>query len=143
MNFCPECGSQLELDCRFCPNCGSDLSDIISSKETVNNPPPPPKIHSSVQSVQKSPSYPQSQYYKPSDTEGIIALIFGILGFYPLPIIGNIVAITLGAISQSKGQVSSTGKAGLILGILGILCWIIFFGVMFSMLFSMFSYYPY
>jgi len=143
MNFCPECGSQLDQDCQFCPNCGSDLTDISFSSEFDSNPPLAQNISLPAQPTQNIPSQPQMQYYKPSNTEGNIALIFGIIGLCCLPIMGSIVAIILGAISQSKDKDSTTGKIGLGLGIIGILCWILFFSVILTTLFSMYSSYPY
>ena len=140
MNFCPECGSQLDSDSRFCPNCGHEISEFTSSSMRSNNLPPTQYIPPRNQYI---PPQTQVQYYKPQSSEGNLALIFGILGFCILPIIGNIIAIIFGAMARSKDPDSSTGKAGLILGVLGILCWIIFFGALFAMIFGMMRSYPY
>ena len=141
------CGSGLEPDSRFCPNCGGDLIDIVPPKEVNNTPPPVKNVHSTPKPVQKTPSYSQkqysqNQYYKSSDTEGTIALIFGIIGFCCFPILGSIVAIILGSISNSKNRESSTGKIGIVLGIIGILCWIVFFVSIFIFIAEMMSSYP-
>ena len=133
MNYCPECGSRLDTDSRFCPNCGNELSEFTSSSVMSNNPPP----------TQYPPSQPQVKYYKPQSSEGNIALIFGILGFCFLPFIGSIIAIIFGAMARSKDRSNSTGTAGLVLGIIGILCWIIFIVVILASLFSMMYSYPY
>lgn len=144
MNFCPECGSQLDPDSKFCPNCGHELSKFTSSSVISASPPPVQYIpsQSQVQPKYSSQSQVQPRYYHQSDSNGTVALIFGILGFCVLPIIGNIIAIIFGAISRSREPDSSTGKAGLVLGILGILCWIIFYFVVFSIIIRMMSY-PY
>ena len=142
MNFCPECGSPLETDSRFCPNCGHELSEFTSSSAMSNNPPPTQHLPSRPQYT-PSQSQVQPRYYKQSNTNGTVALIFGILGFFILPIIGSIIAIIFGAIARSREPDSSTGTAGLVLGILGILCWIIFYIVLFTIIFGMFRSYPY
>jgi len=145
MNYCPECGSQLDQDSKFCPNCGRDLQDFSFSGEMGTYLPPAQNRSTPIMPPKYTPSQPQVQanYYKPTDTNGTVALIFGILGFCFLPIIGNIVAIVFGVMARSSNPDSSTGKVGLVLGILGILCWIIFFVSIFTWIFSMFNSYPY
>ena len=154
MNYCPECGSQLDLDSKFCPNCGHALSEFTTSSVSNNNPPPtqyiPAQSHAQPRYTSQSQAQPrytsrsqvQPHHYKESDTNGTIALIFGILGFFILPIIGSIIAIIFGAIARSRDRDSSTGRVGVVLGIIGILCWIIYFVAIFSMIFSMFNSYP-
>jgi hypothetical protein len=142
MNFCPECGSQVDPDSRFCSNCGYELNEFIPSSVESNIPPPVQYVSSIPQNI-ASQSQVQPRYYQPSDTNGIVALIFGILGICILPIIGSIIAIIFGSMARSRDKDSVTGKVGLILGVLGILCWIIYFIFLFSMLFSLFHSYPY
>jgi hypothetical protein len=145
MNFCPECGSQLDPDSKFCPSCGHELSEFENASISITNPPPTPYIppQSQVQPRYYPPSQVQPRYSSQSDTYGIVALIFGILGLCVLPIIGAIIAIAFGAMSRSRDPNSSTGKAGLVLGVLGILCWVIYFIAIFAMISSMFNSIPY
>jgi len=135
MNFCPECGSQLDPDSKFCPSCGHELSEFENASISITNPPPTPYI--------PPQSQVQPRYYPQSDTYGIVALIFGILGLCVLPIIGAIIAIAFGAMSRSRDPNSSIGKAGMVLGVLGILCWVIYFIAIFAMISSMFNSIPY
>ncbi|MHA1376290.1 MAG: hypothetical protein ACTSR7_18585 [Promethearchaeota archaeon] len=109
----------------------------------MSNNPPPTQYVSSRPQYTPSQSQVQPRYYQQSNTNGTVALIFGILGFFILPIIGSIIAIIFGAIARSRDPDSSTGKAGVVLGILGILCWIIYVAVIISWLFSMFNSFPY
>jgi hypothetical protein len=138
MPYCSECGSKIGEETHFCPNCGHEVSQepLINTSSAI----PPPNQYSSQYSA---PSTYQ-QYYKRDNTKGIIALVFGILGFVLLPFIGSIVAIILGALSRSQEEDNSLGTIGIVLGILGIVCWVIFFVFIFSWIFSMmdmFSYY--
>ena len=141
MGYCTECGSYVEEEARFCPNCGHERSQIPStSPPRVASPPPQ---YSNQYSAQYSAPSPYQQYQKRDNTKGIIALVFGILGLFLLPIIGSIVAIILGALSRSQEEDNSLGTIGIVLGVIGIICWIIFFVVLFSFIFSMIGSYPY
>jgi len=141
MGYCTECGSKVEEGARFCPNCGHEMSQTPSiSPPSAASPPPQ---YSNQYSM--PPSY--QQYQKGSNTKAILALVFGILGLFVLPIIGSIVAIILGALSRSQEEDSNLGTIGIVLGIIGIICWIIFFVVLFTWIFSLIgtytTYYPY
>jgi uncharacterized membrane protein YvbJ len=136
MGYCTECGSKVEEEARFCPNCGHEMSQIPSMRPSSVASPPPQYIAQ----YSTPPSY--QQYQKRDNTKGIIALVFGILGLFLLPIIGSIVAIILGALSRSQEEDNSLGTIGIILGVIGIICWIVFFVVLFSWIFSMFGNYP-
>jgi hypothetical protein len=142
MPYCTECGSEVELKARFCPNCGHDLSQgALTSSPSAIAPSPaqysaPPPVQSSV-----APTY--QQYHKSDNTKGIIALVFGILGFLFLPFIGSIVAIIFGALSRSQKEDTPLGTIGIVLGILGMVCWVIFIVVIFTWVFSMMSTIPY
>ena len=142
MPYCTECGSEVEQETRFCPNCGHSLSqEVLTSSPSVLAS--PPAQYSAKPPVQSSAPPTYQQYHKRDNTKGIIALVFGILGFVFLPFIGSIVAIILGALSRSQDEDSSLGTIGIVLGILGIICWIIFFVFIFSWIFSMMSTIPY
>ena len=145
MNYCPACGSNLEPGSNFCTNCGFELTEFTPSGVKSTNSPPVQYIPSQSQVQPRYTSKPQMQqgYYPPSNTNGTIALIFGILGFCVMPVIGNIIAIIFGAIAKSREPDSSTGKAGLVLGIVGIIFWILLYGFIFLMFFSLLRSYPY
>jgi hypothetical protein len=51
----------------------------------------------------------------PASTKAVLSLVFGILAFFGLPCVGSIVAIVLG-----KGERSGVGRAGFVLGWIGL-----------------------
>ena len=72
-----------------------------------------------------------------------MALIFGLLGLFGvIPIVGSIVGIVLGAVGKKSDEDPRMAKAGLVLGIIGIVVWIAFYIWLFSFIFMMFRYIP-
>jgi len=143
MNFCPQCGTKIVASWNVCPNCGHNLKS-----ELVNQQPTQAQIPKETYSQQK-PQYHPRQYqpyaYRPrsNNTNGIVALIFGLLGLFGvIPVVGSIVGIVLGAVGKNKDDDPRMAKAGLIIGIIGIVIWIAFYIWLFSMIFMMFRYMP-
>jgi len=143
MNFCPECGTKIVASWNVCPNCGHNLKS-----ELVNQQPIKAQIPQKIYPQQK-PQYDPSQYqpygYRPrsNNTNGTVALIFGLLGLFGvIPVVGSIIGIALGAIGKNKDDDPKMAKAGLIIGIIGIVVWIAFYLWLFSWIFMMFSYMP-
>ncbi len=143
MNFCPECGTKIVASWNVCPNCGHNLKS-----ELVNQQPIKAQIPQKIYPQQK-PQYDPSQHqpygYRPrsNNTNGIVALIFGLLGLFGvIPVVGSIIGIALGAIGKNKDDDPKMAKAGLIIGIIGIVVWIAFYLWLFSWIFMMFSYFP-
>lgn len=108
MTFCPGCGTQTESNWKACPKCGYKLQD-----GTISITSPPPIIYRTSQ---------QSE----SNTYGIEALVFAILGFIMIPILGSILGIIFGIKGKDKDDNPSYAQFGLILGIIGLACWVIF-----------------
>ncbi|TET29749.1 MAG: zinc ribbon domain-containing protein [Candidatus Heimdallarchaeota archaeon] len=114
--ICPFCGSAVEAGSEFCQNCGASLSVVesTSSVRIISESQP----SQSYQPSRQAPSYqqPQTTVYVPrkqDDSQGTIALIFGILACVGiLPCIGGIIAISVG--NKAKG--SSTGSIAVTLG---------------------------
>ena len=121
MTFCPGCGTQSEPNWQVCPKCGYKLHDGSQS-----NTKPPPIIYSTSQ---------QSE----SNTYGIEALVFAILGFIIMPIFGSILGIIFGIKGKDKDDNPSYAQFGLVLGIIGLACWLIFGFVVISFLVYIFS----
>ena len=143
MNFCPQCGTKIVASWNVCPNCGHNLKS-----ELVNQQPTYDRIPKETYSQQKPPY--QVRQYQPynsrqrsNNTNGIVALIFGLLGLFGvIPVIGSIIGIVLGAVGKNKDDDPRMAKAGLIIGIIGIVIWIALYIWLFSMIFMMFRYMP-
>ena len=143
MNFCPECGTKIVASWNVCPDCGHNLkSEIVNQQPTQAQS---PKETYSQQNLQYQPRQYQPYGYRPgsSNTNGIVALIFGLLGLFGvIPVVGSIIGIALGVIGKKKDDDPRMAKAGLIIGIIGIVVWIAFYLWLFSWIFMMFSYMP-
>ena len=136
MNYCPNCGTELEANWRKCPSCGFN----IEAEETI--PPlnaPTPRI---TQQPQIQLQYQYKQKRSESNTNGIVALICGILGIIAVPLVCSIIAIYFGRIGLKKDDNTSLANAGYILGIIG-LCWfVIILIIIFSLISFMWTHYP-
>ena len=138
MNFCPQCGTKIVPSWNVCPNCGHHLKS-----EPVNQQPIQAQSPKETYSQQKPQYQPYGYHPRSNNTNGIVALIFGLLGLFGvIPVVGSIVGIVLGAIGKSKDDDPRMAKAGLIIGIIGIVVWITFYLWLFSWIFMMFRYFP-
>lgn len=147
MNFCSHCGSKIEHSYNVCPFCGSSLKDDLEPN-TIEEPIPIQSSEPQIISSQTPPPYyskpGQPQYYvkKESNTNGIVALVLGLLGCFVIPCVGSIIAIIFGTIGKQKDDNPSMAQAGLILGILGLCGWVILLFVIFLPIFT-YMYVPY
>ncbi len=149
MNYCPNCGSNVESSWKVCANCGHRLVDEETSVKTQEEPESQAK---KVEVVTPKPSY---VYVKPQRKYGITALILGIIGFslsflimalrtigfsaldyISILIAGNaislilsILAVIFGILGIAKDDSRGMGIAGLILGVLNIMGVFVRFGV--------------
>lgn len=149
--FCPKCGSQIPEGGHFCTKCGAAISQQPPIQQAAPQPPPPAQPQPVYQPpppqpqpvYQPPPAYqqptPPPVYQQPpvqyavaqEHTSGmaITALIMGIIGFILSPL--SVLAIIFGAIGigQTSKNPYLKGKglavAGLILGIVNIVLWII------------------
>ena len=143
MNFCSQCGTKIVASWKACPNCGHNLKS-----ELVNQQPTQAQVSKEIHSQQKTQYQPiqyQPHDYRPrsNNTNGIVALILGLLGLFGvIPIIGSIIGIVLGIVGKNKDDDPRMAKAGLIIGIIGIVVWIAFYLWLFSFIFMMFRYIP-
>jgi O-antigen ligase len=138
MNFCPQCGTKIVASWNVCPNCGYNLKSEDAYQQL-------PQVQIPVRTYTQQE--PQHQPYnfgpRSNNTNGIVALIFGLLGLFGvIPIVGSIVGIALGAIGKTKDDDPKMAKAGLVLGIIGIVIWIFFYIWLFFSIFMMFRYFP-
>jgi len=143
MNFCTQCGTKIVASWNVCPNCGHNLKSELGYQQPTQ-PQPSVQIY-----TQQKPNYQPNQYqpykYRPrsNNTNGIVALIFGLLGLFGIiPIVGSIIAIVLGAVGKKNDDDPTMAKAGLVLGIIGIVLWIAIYIFLFSFLFIMLRSYP-
>ena len=150
---CPTCGVALVQGALFCPNCGARVPASSSASAptaglppaygTPDPPPLPPFDHAPVQQWVAPGTSPYDMASAPSSTAALVSLIFGILSWVMLPLVGPIVAVVAGHMARaqiraSNGQLGGNGMAiaGLILGYLQIallllaICAIIAIGVL-------------
>ena len=137
---CTTCGTALVPGALFCPNCGSRVAAPSSVgaptaglPPTYDEPAPPlsqpydPSPPPAVPQWVAPGNAPNSVADLPNSTAAIVSLVFGILTWIFLPVIGPIVAVVAGhmaraEIRRSNGQVGGGGMAiaGLVLGYLQI-----------------------
>ena len=144
MNYCPSCGTKVEPDWNICPDCGYNLK----SERGDYHQPQPSYITQPPQMTQPTPQYqpPKQPYYAggQQNVYGIIAIVFGILGlcifFYGIGFVFGIIAIILGGIGQGKDDNPSMAVGGVVLGIIDIVCGLIFLPFLF---FPFFFFWPF
>jgi hypothetical protein len=136
---CTTCGVALVPGALFCPNCGARVTASPSAgTPTVGLPPaygvpdmPAPPSDNAPAPIAPQWVAPGASPYgsasPPNSTAALVSLIFGILSWVMLPVVGPIVAVVAGhmarrEIQASNGQVGGGGMAtaGLILGYLQI-----------------------
>lgn len=108
MPYCQECGTEIEVEWSVCPKCGFNLRG-----STISLTSPPPIVNITASS-------------RENNTYGIESLVFGILGFFVMPILGSILAIVFGIKGKDRDDNPSYAKVGFILGIIGIFGGVIF-----------------
>jgi hypothetical protein len=139
---CSVCDEVIPEGSLFCPNCGTRVAAPANTGETVASPAvAPPSTAQPLRQPYDTPTAPQwsapaqpqwvtaPNYTQtaavPNSTTAVVSLIFGILSWVALPVIGPIVAVIAGhmargEIRRSNGMVGGGGMAtaGLILGYL-------------------------
>ncbi|MBN2167940.1 MAG: DUF4190 domain-containing protein [Actinobacteria bacterium] len=158
--FCSRCGEiSRAIDNNKCSHCGSDLQNVhiasrpldkneyavqqtlapivpaVPAPPIPNSPYPPGPPQDPWQQV--SPGYPYYPTPLPASRskDARTSLIFGIIGFFCLPVVFSVLAIVYSnrakkEIAMRAGQVSMEGlgeaQAGMILGIIGLSLWAVF-----------------
>ncbi len=113
MNFCKKCGAGLEDNQQFCSSCGTKVgSDIGETQEC---------------SINNQQSGPQQTYKQESPAHGqaVASLILGICSLFCFGFIAGVLAIIFGAMAKSKGNTEPKATAGIVLGVIGIIAWIV------------------
>ena len=123
MNFCSQCGTKLVASWNVCPNCGYSLKLDRGYQQPAQFQPPV-----QIYTQQKTQYRPYNYRPRSNNTYGTAALIFGLLGLFGvIPIVGSIISIVLGAVGKNSDDDPRTAKAGLVLGIIGIVVWIVIY----------------
>ncbi|UWV47111.1 DUF4190 domain-containing protein [Acetivibrio thermocellus] len=129
MKKCPSCGGENNDFNSFCEWCGGKLPEsaevkseyVDGSNDSFN---PNPNINSGMNTNYSSnynSNTGRSNYYSAeSDNAGIQALVFGILSIFCCSIIFGPLAIV-----KSNESDSTMAKAGRILGIIGLVLWVL------------------
>ncbi|MFW9952051.1 MAG: zinc-ribbon domain-containing protein, partial [Candidatus Thorarchaeota archaeon] len=138
-NFCSQCGTKLLASWNVCPNCGNSLKSERTYQNQLQTQPP-----AQIYYQQKLPPQLIDFHPRNNNTNGIIALIFGVLGlFNVVPIVGSILGIVFGAIGRKKDDDGRLALAGFIIGIIGLVIWIFFYLFLFISIFRAFYCSPY
>lgn len=140
MNFCPNCGSNIENGMNFCPNCGyvfkeykaPDQNEMDNPFENVSG-----SYKKAASALEEELEQTSREYSRASEPDyssgyletapktniyGIISLVCGIVGIplFFLLLIPNILAIVFGIIGLNFAKNNISGKgtsiAGIILG---------------------------
>jgi hypothetical protein len=135
--YCTDCGSEIEDSWNACPNCGKVLKETqVSQQPTMPQTQPQPQ--------QATQPYQRSYLSGGGNTFGIIALICGLIGLFGVflyfGIVLGIVAMAMGGIGLSRDDNNAMAVIGLILGIIDLVCCIVFYFIIFSWL-SWFSFF--
>jgi uncharacterized membrane protein YvbJ len=145
MPYCPQCGTKIEVQWNVCPNCGCNVKqeiDLINenSQKMYQSYPEP------IGSDQQQTNYPPLRTFSASqnNTNGIVALVFGILGLCCIygsmfNLIFGVIAIIFGAIGIKKDDKPQMAKVGLALGIIVLVCGIFIFAMMIPFMFYFLS----
>ena len=138
MNFCPQCGTKLVASWNVCPNCGHSLN-LDRGYQQPAQPQYPVQVYTQQKTHYQPPQYrPYNYRPRSNNTYGIVALIFGLLGLFGvIPIVGSIISIVLGAVGKKSDDDPRMAKAGLALGIIGIVVWIVLYVSLFISLLMM------
>jgi hypothetical protein len=141
---CSVCGEDIPADSLFCPNCGTRVAAPAGAPTLAASPTSgeaaPPRLAQPYEeraapqwdAPSQPPAAPQWATpgtlaplggAVPNSTTAVISLVFGILSWFALPVIGSIVAVIAGhmaraEIRRSNGQLGGGGMAtaGIILG---------------------------
>ena len=108
-NFCPFCGTKIDMDSYYCHNCGANLKQI--SKQTNN------KSQEDLTEIENKATNTTEIYHiqKQNNGRGIFSIIFAFLSIIGiLPLFGSLAAIftggwkagPLGAIGRTLGWFS-------------------------------------
>lgn len=122
--ICPNCGAENPEERDLCQGCGAPLMEPAPAPAA----PPPPAY--------ATPEAPTTSGL------AVASLIMGIVGWFALPLIGHVLAITFGymakkEIAQSGGRLTGEGlvTGGLILGYIGVAVWLL--GILASVVFGL------
>lgn len=144
MPYCRNCGQSVAAEARICPNCNypQDQPPPIRPP-TASAPEAPPAPPVAPAPFAGDPqSFPGGAVYvRRTDGQAVASLVLGLVGLVICPIIPSIIAIALGKqsmtrIEQSQGVLEGHGmaKAGFILGIIGVVLWVLLIGLYIAMI---------
>lgn len=126
--FCGNCGKEVNEAKKFCPYCGSSLTLKQNVNATENSGSKAESLYTS-SANQPADTTPSNGMAAAALVLGIVGIIFAIIPFLPIRIIGlilGILGIVLSAVSKKQNGSSGMATGGLVLGILAV----IFAGIM-------------
>ena len=133
--FCPQCGSKIDESWNVCPSCGTS----IKSEPSIPSPVVTAPVYAAPQPVY-APRVPGPYS---SNGLGTGALVCGILSIFLFGFVLGPIAIGLGAAGLRRDKDDGSAVAGLVLGIIGLICWIFVLVMWIAALAALSSYTPY
>ncbi|MBD3255741.1 MAG: zinc-ribbon domain-containing protein [Candidatus Lokiarchaeota archaeon] len=134
--FCSNCGEKVDPSWNVCPSCGETLKDE-EEVEYRPRPTPQPTPQGIQQPVPRPVPQPYTQSYRKStgNTNGMLSIIFGIIGLCCCAIVLGPLAIYFGNKGTKTDDNPSLGQIGMVLGIIDIVCCCILYFVAFTLLY--------
>lgn len=131
--YCNKCGKENRDDAKFCWSCGAALNSEPFGRNTYGN------YNGGYYNGQNpygndpfnNPYNPYANNMPPAANPGrgfaIASLVLGILSIFICAIIAGPLGIIFGAVAKGKGSTSPMATAGIVCGIVGVVCVVLMF----------------
>ena len=134
MAFCSKCGAQMNDGSAFCPSCGAATQAQQQQQQQYQQP-------QYQQPQYQQPQYQQPQYQQPvkqpANGLAVASLVCGLLSFFVAAFIFGLLSVIFGGVAKSKGNRGGMATAGIVLGIIALVVWLICV-IAFESMFGMF-----
>ncbi len=126
--YCSKCGQNNVDEAAFCVSCGEPLNQTQQQPEQPSAAQQTANVY--YQPAPQQPQQPGQTQPKPGQGMAVASMVLGIVSLFCAAIITGILAIIFGGVAKSKGNKSGMATAGIVLGIIGIVLYIILLAAM-------------